>query len=263
MEIAEHIEIVRTEGHRLADAARREGLDAKIDPCPGWVMRDLVQHLAEIHLWAAGQVSKRAGRLSPEDAGEISSWWPELPPLYPADEDLIDYYLVTNTNLLRELESAPADLECETFLEAPSDLAMWARRQAHETSIHRFDAESPGSGITPFDPTFAADGVDELLMAFAPRRDSFPVDGTHTMAVRATDTGDTWLVTMTPDGITTVKDSKEEGDVTLEGTAGDLYLAVWNRGDDSSIVVTGDPAALAAWREGYHVVWDLDEEEDE
>ena len=39
------------------------------------------------------------------------------------------------------LAAAPADLECWTFLRAPSPLAMWARRQAHETAIHRVDAE--------------------------------------------------------------------------------------------------------------------------
>ncbi len=238
----------------MAEAARRIGLDAVIEPCPGWAMRDLVQHLAEIHLWAAGQVSNRATTLSPKDHAEISSWWPELPPLYPADDDLVDYYLATNANLLRELESAPADLECRTFLDAPSDLAMWARRQAHETAVHRFDAESPGSEITPFDPTFAADGVDELLVAFAPRGDSFPIEGTRTMAVRATDTGDEWFVTMSPDGITTGR-SSADADVTLAGAAGDLYLAVWNRGDDSAITVTGDRSALEAWREGYHVRW--------
>jgi len=43
------------------------------------------------------------------------------------------------------LASAPPDLDCLTFLAAPSPLAMWARRQAHETAIHRVDAESPAA----------------------------------------------------------------------------------------------------------------------
>jgi uncharacterized protein (TIGR03083 family) len=261
MEIAQHIEVVRTEGRRFAEAARREGLDAAIEPCPGWAMRDLVRHLAEIHLWAAGQVSNRASTLSPDDESVISSWWPELPALYPADADLIDYYLATNANLLRELESAPADLDCPTFLPAPSPLAMWARRQAHETAVHRFDAESPGSEVAPFDPTFAADGVDEILLAFAPRGDSFPVEAAKTMALHASDTGDDWLVTMTPGGISTAK-KPAEADATLVGKAADLYLAVWNRGDDSSITVSGDETVLEAWRDGFRIRWSRDRDDD-
>ena len=44
-------------------------------------------------------------------------------------------------DLVAALAAAPDDLECWTFLPAPSPRAMWARRQAHETAIHRVDAE--------------------------------------------------------------------------------------------------------------------------
>ena len=257
MEITEHIEVVKAEGLRLAEAARRAGLEAEIEPCPGWRMRDLVQHLAEIHLWAAGQVSGRATTLGPESEAEISAWWPELPALYPDDDELIDYYVATNANLVRELESAPADLDCPTFLPAPSPLAMWARRQAHETSVHRYDAESPGSAITAFAPALAADGIDEILLAFAPRGDSFPIESERTMAVHASDTDHDWFVTIGPTGISTTRGAAD-ADVTLEGTANDLYLALWNRGDDSAITVTGDGGVLDAWREGFRIRWRRD-----
>ena len=59
-----------------------------------------------------------------------------------------------------------AGVAAPTFLPAPSPLAMWARRQAHETSIHRCYAESATGATTGFDPTFAADGIDELLYGF-------------------------------------------------------------------------------------------------
>ena len=257
MEIPAHIEVVRTEGLRLAEAAQREGLEATIEPCPGWRMRDLVRHLAEIHLWAAGQVSGRADTLSPETEDDISAWWPELPPLYPDDDVLVDYYLETNANLVRELESAPADLDCPTFLAAPSPLAMWARRQAHETSIHRYDAESPGATITTFEPRFAADGIDEILVGFATREDSFPVDVPRTISVHATDTDDHWLVEMSPRGIATTTDSTQ-GNVALAGSANDLYLALWNRGDDRSIAVSGDAGVLDLWRREYRIRWTRD-----
>jgi uncharacterized protein (TIGR03083 family) len=190
----------------------------------------------------------------PEGLSEIQEWWPELANFWPADEDLVDYYLETNENLVRELRDAPADLECRTFLEAPSPLAMWARRQAHETAIHRFDAETATPETKPFMPEFAADGIDELLMAFAPRGDSFPVESDQTMAVRTVDTGDDWLVTMTPTGIQSARTSGPS-DVVLEGTASDLYLALWNRGDDREVSFSGDRSAFTAWREGHRVRW--------
>jgi uncharacterized protein (TIGR03083 family) len=131
---------------------------------------------------------------------------------------------------------------------------MWARRQAHETAIHRFDAEHAGQAGTSFDPAFAADGIDEVLVAFAPRGDKFAIDSPKTMVVRATDTDDRWHVTMAPDGITTVR-GEEPADVTLTGSASDLYLTLWNRGDDSTIEVEGDRDLLATWHNGHRIRW--------
>ena len=68
----------------------------------------------------------------------------------------------------RRLASAPADLETWTFLEAPT-LTFWARRQAHETAIHRVDAESLW-GCHRFPSGFAVDGIDELLPLREPAR---------------------------------------------------------------------------------------------
>ena len=39
-------------------------------------------------------------------------------------------------------------MRCFAFLPAPSPLAFWARRQAHETGIHRADVESAGFACT-------------------------------------------------------------------------------------------------------------------
>jgi len=47
------------------------------------------------------------------------------------------------------LSAAPPDLRCWTFLPAPSPLAMWARRQAHETTVHRVDAELAAASVAP------------------------------------------------------------------------------------------------------------------
>ncbi len=173
---------------------------------------------------------------------------------WPDDEDLTGYYLETNANLVNELESAPADLDAMTFLPAPSPLAMWARRQAHETSIHRFDAQNGAGAISGYDPVLASDGVDELLMAFAPRKNSFPIDSPKAIAVVASDTDGRWIVTVSPDGIESER-SDGPADLTLTGRAEDLYLSLWNRGDDSVIDVSGDRELLEAWHGGVRIRW--------
>jgi len=254
MKIAEHITTVGQEAKLLAEAAEQSGLDVEIPTCPGWDMRELLRHLSEIHLWAAAHVAQPHDKPWVDDVAELTVFWPDLAVFWPDDDDLINWYLDTNANLVDALESAPPDVESFTFLPAPSPLAMWARRQAHETAIHRFDAENAAGISSEFDPTFASDGIDEMLSGFAPRADAFPVESAHTMVVRATDTNDSWQVTLAPDGITTVR-GDGPGDVTLTGDASDLYLAVWNRGDDSNVTITGDDELFETWHRNHRIRW--------
>jgi len=254
MEISEHITALGQEARLLAEAARQGGLDADVPTCPGWDMRDLVRHLSEIHLWAAALVAERTTKLWPDDISEHTESWPDLAVFWPNDSALTDWYLTTNTNLVHALESAPPDLDCPTFLPAPSPLAMWARRQAHETAVHRFDAENAAGIASGFDPILAADGIDELLSAFAPRKEEFPIDSTRAMAVHATDTDDRWHLTIGPNGITTVR-GDGPADVTLTGDASDLYLALWNRTGDANITVSGDRDLLDEWHTNHRIRW--------
>ncbi len=255
MEIARHITAVGTEAKLFAEAARRGGLEVDIPSCPGWTMRDLVRHLSEIHLWAAARVARRTSKLFLDDsAAELLESWPDLAVFWPDDDDLIDWYLETNANLVRALEAASPTDEMPTFLPAPSPLAMWARRQAHETAVHRFDAEDATGTGSGFDPEFAADGIDEMVRGFAPRASEFPIETTRTMVVHAADTGDDWRLTLAPDGITTVR-GNGSADVTLTGAASDLYLSLWNRGDDSRLTIEGDRDLLTLWHESKRVRW--------
>jgi len=254
MEIPEHITAVGQEARLLAEAAEQAGLDVDIESCPGWDMRELVRHLMEIHLWAAAHVAQPHDKPWIDDLAELTAFWPDLAVFWPEDDELIDWYLRTNVNLVDALESAPLDVKSFTFLPAPSPLAMWARRQAHETAVHRFDAESAAGIASAFEPEFAADGIDEMLAAFAPRATAFPLESAKTMVVHATDTDDYWRVTLGPEGIATVR-GDGAADVTLSGNAHDLYLAVWNRGDDSSLTVVGDRELLELWHNNQRVRW--------
>ena len=262
MSVAEHIRVVAAEGQKFADSARQGPWEAQVPGCPGWSLRDLVRHLSEIHLWAAANVAQRPGaKLDLDNRSELMESWPEMAVFWPTDEELIDHYLRTNANLVRVLESAPPDLDAPTFLPAASPLAMWARRQAHETSVHRFDAESATGASTGFDAVFAADGVSELLYGFyadvsRPEGREFPVAGDRTLHVHARDTDDHWYLTIGRRRITRASAGRQ-ADLVVSGAASDLYLALWNRGDDSTLDLAGDRHLLDTWHTFTGVRWNL------
>jgi len=258
MDIATHINAIRDEGKLFAEAAEHGDLDTGVPACPGWDTRELVRHLGMIHLWAAGHVAfpheEPDSESEEEQLASYAANWPELGTFWPDDEDLVDWYRRTNANLVDVLETTSPAVDAWTFLAASSPLAMWARRQAHEIAIHRFDAQQAAGLATVFDPAFAADGVDEILDAFATRKREFPTDEPRAMLVHASDTGDRWRVTMAPEGITTVR-RDGPADTTITGRAADLYLAMWNRGDDSALEVSGDRELLDLWHGNVRVRW--------
>jgi len=248
MKISEHIDSLKREGQLLAAAAIRTELDTPIPTCPDWRMRDLVRHIGGVHRWATGYVGDRRTEAWDVDLDDIVGTW-------PADPDLIDWFREGHARLVHTLASAPPDLDCLTFLDAPSPLAMWARRQAHETAMHRVDAESPGGTITKFHPEFAADGVDELLSCFITRPGRGPkVSSPCSIQVHATDTGDDWHIQIGLEDVVTLRLSSP-ADCTITGVAGDLYLLLWNRRNDADISVDGDLDLLGQWREGVQIRW--------
>lgn len=254
-DIAEHTATISKEGRLFAAAAERGSWDTHIPTCPEWNMRDLVQHLGLIHLWAAAHVDQP--HPEPDETVELADlavYWPVLAGRQRSDLELIDWYLETNANLVRVLESTPPDVEAFTFLPAPSPLAMWALRQASETTVHRFDAEIATGSTTEVGPPFAVDGLDEMLSGFAPRKRNLPVAHERLIQVHAVDTDDRWYMTIGPERIST---SRQGGsaDLVLTGTAEDLYLVLWNRLEDSRITVSGDDDLLEVWHNNVRVRW--------
>jgi uncharacterized protein (TIGR03083 family) len=158
-----------------------------------------------------------------------------------ADFDLIDRFREGCTKLVHTLASAPLDLDCFAFLPATSPLAMWARRQAHETARHRVDAESPGSTITEFNPAFAADGVDELLSCFMtrPHPRTPKISRPSSVHVHAADTGDGWYIEISPEAVAAARRGDPAG-CTITASADELCLLRWTRRSVADISVDGD-----------------------
>lgn len=256
MDVKDYIGHVAAEGELFASVAEQGELDVGIPPCPGWDMRELVRHLGMIHLWAAANVAfPHSDWLDVSDLPDLVQYWPDLAQGYPDDTDPVPWYRDTLANLVRVLESAPEDLECFSFLPAPTPLTMWARRQASEIAIHRFDAEMSRGITSKFDPQFATNMLDELLSGFAPRpRGEIDLDGARVLHVRAEDTGEDWWLTIGPEGIETSRQGSG-ADLTVAGTAAELYLTMWNRTPDSTVRLTGDTTLMDLWHTTCRVRW--------
>ena len=132
-------------------------------------------------------------------------------------------------------------------------MAFWARRQAHETAIHRADAQACSGPIDPVPADFAVDGIDELLMCFYNRGRRLRSDEPRTLAVRTGSSS--WLVHIGPDGPRTER-GEGRADCAVQGDASDLYFALWNRGRLTDLEVTGDDrSVLDLWTAKATVRW--------
>src|SRR6185312_4915460 len=169
----DHLATIRAQAESLAVDAAAAGPDAPVPTCPRWTTADLVRHQGSVHRWAVAHaegltgnrpelVAKEAARDAPAGFGARLRW-------------LVD----GAATLVDALAAAPRDLRALRFLsDAPPARAFWARRQAHETTIHRVDAAAARQGrpLKPddfdLDPALAADGLDELLTGFLPRNSS-------------------------------------------------------------------------------------------
>jgi len=258
MDVTDYIGFVASEGDRFAAAAEHGELGVRIAPCPDWDMRDLVRHLGMIHLWAAANVAfPESDWLDVEELPDLVRYWPDLTGdsgEYPDDAELVDWYRATLSNLIEVLKSAPADVAAFTFLPAPTPLTMWARRQASEIAIHRFDAEQARGITSHFEPHFASDMLDELLTGFAPRPRPLDIERPRVLHVHAEDTDDHWYVSMGPDDTETSREG-DAADLTLTATAADLYIRLWNRTPDSSIAMSGDADLMDLWNGNFRVRW--------
>lgn len=248
----DHLTTIDHEGRLLAVAATVAGPDAPVPTCPEWVVRDLVLHQGEVHRWAtaviAGGLAKPS--LIPAD---------HLGPL-PDDAGLMTWFEDGHRALLDALRCAPDDLAAFTFLnDAPPAVLFWARRQAHETEMHRVDAESAAGGHTPVATASAADGIDEFLTGFVTRpRTPLRASTDRSLAVALTDHAAAWRLVIGEGPAVAERIDRaraETADCFVTGAAEDVYLALWNRRELASLTISGDAAVLDLFRANVRVSW--------
>ncbi len=246
--------------HLAADSVRFatviDGLppDAPVPSCPGWNADDLLWHLGEVQ-WFWGTVVReqltgpRAEQLKParpDDRAGLAGFYDR------ASHDLRDILAAT-------APSTPA----WTWSRDDRTVGFIRRRQAHEALIHRIDAELAAGDRTGMDPELSADGVDEALRVmygYLPAWGIFTPGDVQPLRLRATDTADSWLITLgrfagtdpgdqqsydEPAILTASQDQGLPAAATVSGGAADLDCWLWRRPSGGQLERSGDQDVLA------------------
>jgi uncharacterized protein (TIGR03083 family) len=224
--------------------------ELRIPTCPDWSLRQLATHVGRAHRWAAEIVRTRSEEFIDFAAAPDGK--------LPADPAGHGRWLTAGaTSLIDTLREAQESLVW-TF-EGMAPAGFWARRMAHETSVHCADAQLAADDPVEIISELAADAVDEWFQILStpdgdqedPRLAVLPID--QTLHVHATDpdlaVGGEWLLSRAADGVHLTR-GHGKGDAALSGRAGDLLLVLLGRrpANDESIQVFGDRALATAYQ---------------
>jgi uncharacterized protein (TIGR03083 family) len=231
---------IAADAERFAAAVRSGPLDSPIGACPGWDLRQLTAHMGVVQRWATHCATHAEAPESREG----------FQPDPEADADALAEYLLTGTTallaVLREI-----DLDAPTWHPFATDMIgrVWPRRQAHEISVHRWDAQHAVGATDPIDPPLASDGVDEHLDLMLRRIvETGKRTPGGTLHLHCTDTEGEWLLSADGDRFDLVR-AHQKGDAALRGPAETLLLRLWKRDTERSAELSpvGDESVIVSW----------------
>ncbi len=240
MDYATHCAELDLEGQRFVARLRQADPGATVPTCPGWTVDDLASHVAYVHRWAEGLVSRRAPvRLSGRDLG-ITGVTGDPEALAEGLEGL-------------RVRFASSDPDAPMWAwGADQHLRFWARRMLHETLVHRIDLECALGVDHSFDPVIAVDAIDEFLVNLPAAR-SFSPDlsqlvGRGEWLTFRSDEGPSWGVCLEPEGFV-VTSPTSSPDALLEGPATEMLLVLSRRRalGDSTCRVSGRGELVTTW----------------
>lgn len=235
MEYDDFVEHVRQDGDRLASVADGD-LSMPIPSCPGWTVRDLVAHIAQVY----------EHKIECTRLGHAPDPWP---PEWPDADQPVGWYRGAHRRLLEMFDESDATTPSATWWPTDQTVGFWARRMAHETAVHRVDAELARGMETPIDAELATDGVDELLRIMLEGDWSEDTDDTAIGQRVVIQTGGRAWDVVLDRGAMTVTDVGGEADARLSGDPSDVLLWLWGRADDDRVTYEGDADTHRVLRE--------------
>jgi uncharacterized protein (TIGR03083 family) len=228
------------EAARLKDAALAADPDAPVPTCPEWTATDLLDHVTETY---DHKIQSMRLMRAPEDA--------DMPQRSGTPAERFDAALA---ELLAEFDARGPESLAHTWYGPDQTVGFWIRRLAHETVVHRADAElAAGRAVGPVEPEFALDGVDEMLqvmVAWGSRAkhryvaDDLRAHDGLTVGLAAAGASWTLRVTAANAALTTGIDAGVQAEV--HGDPAELLMWLWRRLPSDALEVNGDAAKAAA-----------------
>jgi len=243
-------------------AAAEMGLEPRVKGCPDWDVGALVAHVGSVYTFWSKWIRRRPEPPSEGSRSELMAERNDLLPGYvewshggfdsnsrPAG--LIEFCRSTGDVLAEQLRELGPEEPVWTFYPPDQTAGFIQRRIAHETTIHRWDAEESHSMEQPISRMLAADGIDEYLnMAVA-----HTADGTNGMVdeppgkrvqFHPTDGFQDWHVDIRSVS-RQVSQGRKPADVEIIGSTSDILLFLWGRRNAREMEVTGDADLVDKW----------------
>lgn len=237
---------VATGAEAIAEAVEADPA-RKVPNCPSWDLAALARHVGLLYV----RVSEQVRRRSPEPVRSS-----ELPPA-PQERALGPWLRQSADRLLEALRSTDGDVPAGHWRDQAVTAGFWWRRMAHETIVHRVDAEDCLGRAALLDSDLAVDGTDEVLELFLPfstGKGTWPPDGALWL-VRADGPEQWWVeagkgnvhVRRQPPGSLPPEGPPLSAAARVEAPANELFLMCWGRRVPPTTEVTGSYALLEDW----------------
>jgi len=222
---------LRADAAALAAAADLVPGDRPVPGCPGLTVAGLVRHVGSVHRLVTRWITR----------GSRPTRWPRE----PNGADPVDWYRVGAASLIAVLNPARAAEPAATWCPWDRTLGFWLRRMAHETAVHRVDAQAAAGLAVPLEPALAADGIDEVLRLWlgCHQPPGAHADG-RAIALRVP--GREWTVALHQEVVDFCPDAEPAAVVTGSASGVDLWL--WGRVPASRLTIEGDVAVARALR---------------
>jgi uncharacterized protein (TIGR03083 family) len=224
-----YADFLRRDSADFADAAR-DNLAARVPSCPDWTVEQLVAHLTVAHFFWRLIAERHV-----QDHRELENVEP------PTPADPVEFFLDHANRFADLLQAENPETPVWTWSKR-KNIGFIQRRMAHETAVHRWDAQLAAGDPEPIAGDLAADGVDEFFENFLGAKKPVTRDG-ELVHMHRTDGDGEWLIRLSADGAH-VSHGHEKGDAAVRGSASDLLLVLWRRLEPDAVDVFGDRAVL-------------------
>jgi uncharacterized protein (TIGR03083 family) len=222
-----------TSDSNLLGAAAATDLTAAVPFCPGWTVRDVVEHIAEVYEHKLAAIASHGERPQP---------WP---PPWPKDRDPLAWFSDARQRLVEVLTVADPMAPSWTWWPPDQTVGFWVRRMAHETAVHRVDVEAAVGTAQPIDADLALDGVDEVLHLMLAGDWSTEPQPDLTGIVEIATGGQSWRVAMAPEEV--IVGVTETASAIVSGEPSVVLLWLWGRARDG-VEITGQRTAAERLR---------------